>query len=306
MRRGLPFLFALMVLSGVIWAQSERNYREALHQLSERAEAGDAKAMYDLARLHDMGYDTIPIDSARSSALYILSAQQGYAPAMNYLGFRYYNGDYLSQNVDSALYWIRKAAENGDKTAAANLGYLLTESDILPHNETEAVKWLDIASKAGVPEAQLKLVELMKSEWQKLTPDSAVNLGIKYYTEDAPIVGVALIEQAASDSIPKAFTLLGDAYSKGYGVPYDHQKSVDYFFLGAVNGDPSAQFVLSELLEFFPDTTPSEGIIQSLPEFELSPESLYDPQFWSKKAEEAGVNDSESAFNSLILPITHP
>ena len=61
--------------------------RMAVRKLAERADSGGAKALYDLAMLYDTGYDSIPVDSARSTALYRLSAERGYAPAQNYLGF---------------------------------------------------------------------------------------------------------------------------------------------------------------------------------------------------------------------------
>lgn len=293
MRRILPLLIISLLLAGGIWAEeNSAPYSEALRHLIERAEGGEAKAIYELAKLHDTGYDTIPVDSARSTALYLKAAEKGYSPAMNFIGFRYYTGEGIHKDLDSALYWIRKAADAGDLTAATNLGYLLTEGEGVAHDEEEAAKWLTIASEGGVREAQVNLVKLMKEKWKALTPDSALNLGTRYYVGAAPIPGVALIEIAATNEIPKAYALLGDAYSKGRGTTYDHQKSIEYFYRAAAGGDPSAQFILAELIEIFPDalsSLPEEPATEGL---ELGP-ALYE------KAAESGVTDSESAYNRL-------
>lgn len=274
-----------IIFGGCIWAQEEVSSRRlALRQLVEKADSGDAKALYDLARLHESGYDSIPVDSLRSATLYFKSAEKGYAPAMNYIGFRYYTGNGFSQDLDSALYWIRKAANMGDATAAANLGYLLTESKEIAYDEGEAVKWLTLATEAGVPEAQMKLVELKREVWEGLPVDSVMAIGEEYYFGRAPIAGVALLVIASEKGNSKATALLGDAYSKGVGVAYDHQKSIDYFYKAANEGDPSAQFIIGELLEIFPDAIPdSQGA-----------------EYWYEKASQGGVKDSEEAYERLI------
>lgn len=277
-------LSAVIIFLGCVWAQEPVSpQRLALRQLSEKADAGDAKALYDMARLLETGFDSIPVDSVKSLSLYRLSAEKEFPPAMNYIGFRFYTGDKMPQDIDSALYWIRRAADIGDATAAANLGYLLTESNDIEFNAEEAVKWLTIASKAGVPEAQLKLVDLMKEQWEELPMDSVLYKGEEYYLGRAQIAGVKLLEIASEKGSAKASALLGDAYSKGIGVPYDHQKSTDYFYKAAQSGDPSAQFIIAELLEIFPDAIPGSE----------------SPEYWFEKASEAGISDSETAYRKL-------
>ena len=94
---------------------------------------------------------------------------------------------------------------------------------------------------------------------------------------------------------PRANALLGDAYSKGIGVPYNHQKSIDNFYKAALEGDPSAQFILAELLEIFPD------ILKNTTTEHLE-EEFYLPSYWYARAAEAGITDSESAYQRLYLP----
>ena len=295
----LPYLLLAIFLGGTLWAQektSDISKREALQKLVARADSGDAKALYDLARLHDFGYDSIGVDSIRSTALYLESAYRGYAPARNFIGFRYYKGEIVDKNIDSALYWIRLAAEDGDITAAANMAYLLTELPDIPQDSIEAEKWLKIAAEAGVNEAQIKYSEIKKNEWDSLPPDSALKIGLNYYLDKAPILGTTLLKIAAKEANAQAMALLGDAYSKGLGVPYDHHKSVDYFYRSALGGNPSAQFIIAELLEFFPD----QKLTFSDSTNSQSSDEVYSAIYWYERAAESGVTDSEEAYRQLI------
>lgn len=279
--------------------------------------------LFLLAQLYETGNDSIPADLDRSISYYRMAAREGYAPARNYLGFLHYEGSKTSKDVDSALYWIGLAAEEGDIKAAGNLGYLLSQASDVSHDYPRAFKWLQKASDAGlksslvplaelyrrglgveadtlkaialydraiesgIQDAQLYLLAMMGNSWKSLPADSALALGLKYYVHRAPVAGIDLIETAANAGSPKALALLGDAYSRGIGVPYDHDLSVEFFHKAAILGDPSAQFILAELLEFFPD---------------LPGEDLHDPSYWYEKAAQAGVDDAEEAYKLLFTP----
>lgn len=279
-------LIAIIGVTIAVLSQAHKpseDFLQKIQGLNDKAEKGDAGALYELARLYDIGFEDIPIDSAKSSILYRRAAEMGYNPARNYLGFRYYKGEFLKQNTDSALYWIRLAAENGDITAAANLAYLLTEGEPEIKDEEEALKWLQKAAEAGIMQPQIKYSGIMEQRWQQLPPDSLVTKGINYYIGKAPIVGIVMINIAAEKGSSKALAILGDAYSKGRGVPYDNSKALEYFHEAAIAGNPSAQFIIAELLEFFPD------ILETYPAV-----------YWYEKAAEEGVTDSERAYQLLF------
>lgn len=291
MKRFLPLIVVVGFLFGCIFGENHSSDRTiAILQLIERAKGGDPKSIYDLGRLYETGYDTIiPVDSVQSMALYLSAAEKGYAPARNFIGFKYYKGEGVKKDIDSAFYWIRLAAEAGDITAASNLGYLLLESDEIGHDEKEAARWLRVAAEAGMREAQFKYAELMKPEWETLPADSALNLGVAYYIGKSPIAAIPLLEHAADSLRPKAMALLGDAYSKGLGVPYSHHLSLEYFYNAASSGNPSAQFIIAELLDFFPDAL----------EF-VDDDSFKSAEYWYEKAAQNGVRDSETAYRLLF------
>ena len=303
--RSLLAIICVLALCGVpFWAQ---DYKDI-----------NPEELYQTALLYETGNDTLPADITATVDLLRLSAEKGYAPARNYLGFLYYNGEGVAQNTDSALYWIRKAAGEGDIKAAGNLGYLLSQAPDVAHDYQEACKWLKMATEAGlptsftqladlkrqglgcqpdtlgaislyekaiearIPDAQLRLLAMMGYKWKELPADSALSLGLRYYTGYAPVAGVDLLETAAQKGSAKAMALLGDAYSRGIGVEYDHQRSISYFRKAAREGNPSAQFILAELLDFFPDDDEENA------------------QYWYEKAAAAGVADSETAYSLLL------
>lgn len=263
--------------------------RLALRQLVQRSQDGDSEALYRLAYLHDIGYDSIPIDTARSTQLYLQSAEKGNVKALNYLGFRYYNGDGVERDVTRGLHYIQKATESGDAHAASNMGFLLLKGDGIEHDLQRAAYWLqkgadgnvgtaqamladllsdgmslpadtlqaaELYTKAienGVPDVQGRLMNIMRKRWLQLPQDSIVDTGIYYYTHRAPHIGVDLFQTAADSLNPQALALLGDAYTRGFGTDYDYNRSLQYFLKAALLGNPSAQFFIGETLQIFPD-----------------------------------------------------
>lgn len=338
LQRFLPVTLMFTLIVGAVASDDITRSRMAVRELSLKVAEGDAKAAYDLAVLHDIGYDSVPIDSARSSALYRIAAEKGYPPAMNYLGFRYFNGDYLEQNIDSALFWMAKAAGAGDVKAASNLGYLLSHDETVSRDYPQAIYWLTKASKAGLPvaqslladmlrqglgtpkdtlnaeklyttaiehglqDAELKLLSMKGKEWEGLSPDSAVALGRYYYSHRAPFIGVTLFENAAAYDSPDALALLGDAYSRSLGVEYDHDKSVAYFLRSALLNQPSAQFVIGELLDIFPDALSDSVSASIVSGFfpDTIPQAISTASYWYEKAAEAGITDAASAADYLL------
>lgn len=339
MKYFLPILLMMALLTAAFAPGDAPERRATLEQIAERARQGDAAALYKLAMIYDMGYDSVAVDSARSTALYRQAALLGYAPAQSFLGYRYFKGEYVAKDIDSALYWIAKAAGNGDARAANNLGYLLSEGSVVAQDYEKALHWLTIAADAGLPtgeslladlyrrglgtapdtakavslytraiegglqDAEMKLLSMMGRKWESLPADSMVRLGRYYYTRRAPSVGVTLFEYASRLGNADAFVLLGDAYSRAQGVAYDHDKSIACFLEAALRGNPSAQFVIAELLDIFPDALSAErpeSVIEAFYDGKPVPKDIYSPSYWYEKAAAKGVNTASEAYSRLL------
>ena len=100
--------------------------------LRRKAEAGDAKAQFDLADAFSEGKGVVK-DSAKGMEWLKRSALQGYAGAQVVLGYMYHKGINTEQDPEEAAKWYKKAARQGDKnpkhaqTAQNHLSEMLSQ-----------------------------------------------------------------------------------------------------------------------------------------------------------------------------------
>jgi TPR repeat protein len=103
--------------------------------LRRKAEAGDAKAQFDLADAYSEGKG-VAKDSAKGMEWLKRSALQGYAGAQVVLGYMYQKGINTEKDPSEAAKWYRKAAKQSDKdlrhaqTAQTHLSEMLSEGSI--------------------------------------------------------------------------------------------------------------------------------------------------------------------------------
>lgn len=157
---------------------------------------------------------------------------------------------------DSALYWLHKAADAGNPTARANLAFLRLQKDSI------------------------------------ISPQEALREGLNAAHAGAHPLAFHFYKIAADAGIPKAQTLIADAYSSAKGVDYNHDLALRYYIKAAEAGDPSAQFILAELLEIFPDALNKAE--------EVKNSEIKTKEYYYKKAAEQGVTDAREAFRRLF------
>lgn len=365
MRKAVQILLAVMVAT--MFAATPEG-RRAFRQFEQCAENGDAEAQYRLATVLETGWDSVPADSVRALELMRRSAQDGFPPAMNYLGYLYGKGykvgnrELVPVDRDSSVMWLRGSADAGDPRAVSNLAYLLLNDTVYArsseaHPRTQAQndadtplksrayndsiafvylqkgasaqiptafsmlgdmyrdgRWVkrdtlkaaanyEAALERGLGDAEARLIALMGHRWQRLPQDSAFHLGQRYYTGYAPGAGVLLLERAAEipDTIgigARAMALLGDAYSRGVGVKYSHDKSLEYFAHAALAGNPSAMFILAETLEVFPDAL--QDLPADFPDRDVAISRLSDPARLRAEAARCGIRTSTDVHRALF------
>lgn len=349
MRKAVLILLGVMVAS--MFAATPEG-RRAFRQFERRAENGDAEAQYRLATVLETGWDSVPADSVRALELMRRSARNGFAPAMNYLGYLYGKGykvgdrKLIPVDRDSSVMWLRRSADAGDPRAVSNLAYLLLNDTVSRRRPAERLqtdsiayaylqkgvsaqiptafsmlgdmyrdgRWVkrdtlkaaanyEAALERGLGDAEARLIALMGHRWQRLPQDSAFNLGLRYYTGYAPGAGVLLLERAAEipDTIgigARAMALLGDAYSRGVGVKYSHDKSLAYFARAALAGNPSAMYILAETLEVFPDAL--QDLPSDFPDRDVAISRLSDLTWLRRQAEHRGIRTSTDAHRALF------
>jgi TPR repeat protein len=100
--------------------------------LHRKAEAGDAKAQFDLASAYSQGTG-VAKNTTQGIEWLRKSAFQGYPSAEVVLGYMYHKGIEMDKDPSQAAKWYKKAARQGDKdpkhaqTAQTHLSEMLSE-----------------------------------------------------------------------------------------------------------------------------------------------------------------------------------
>ena len=90
---------------------------------------------------------------------YYEKAITGDAAAQTRLGNEFYH----SKDFENAVYWYRKAAEQGNATAQNNLGICYEDGEGVTKDISEAVKWYRKAAAQGYSDAK-DCVQRLESE----------------------------------------------------------------------------------------------------------------------------------------------
>lgn len=155
-----------------------------------------------------------------------IQARQGDTLAQYNLGFYYDSGGGgLSQNYVRAVYWYRKAAEQGHASAQNNLGVCYVRGNGVPQSFTEAVKWYKLSANQGNDVAQSNLGNCYYNGYG--IPQS--------YTEAVKWYKLSVAQGNAG-----GMTGLGIAYYNGKGIIRDQQKACQLFREAGEQGDQNA------------------------------------------------------------------
>jgi TPR repeat protein len=127
MHRNIFFpLSALLLALGMASAQAEpsspQDSRGAVALFRLGAEAGNARAQYDLAIAYLRGQG-VQQDDTKAAHWLSLSANHGYAPAQTDLAAACLTGNGVAQDPAAAVRWLRLAVDQGYERAFANLGW---------------------------------------------------------------------------------------------------------------------------------------------------------------------------------------
>jgi hypothetical protein len=135
---------------------AERKLAEAAQDCLARAERGDAKAQYNLARMYYRGQG-VPQDYAAAARWSRKAADQGDAKAQYSLAYMYHQGQGVPLDYAEAVRWTRKAADQGLAAAQYGLGNCYREGQGVQMDHAEAVRWYSKAADQGLAVAQYDL-----------------------------------------------------------------------------------------------------------------------------------------------------
>ena len=155
----LFLLVGMLAVSG--WAEDTKPEPYS-PELVKKAEAGDAKAQYDLGICYYEGTG-VEKDWGEAVKWFTKSAEQGDAVAQVCLGTRYYLGEGVEKDYKEAVKWFTKSAEQGNQYGQCNLGNCYYECKGVEKDWGEAVKWYTKSAEQG-NWASKEMLERLKSK----------------------------------------------------------------------------------------------------------------------------------------------
>ena len=146
---------------------------------------------------------------------YKKAAEQGHAKAQHNIGGMYYTGRGVFQNYKQAFYYYKKAAEQENAKAQNSIGMMYAEGQGVPQNYKQALYWYKKSAEQGYAYAQFN-VGGMYAEGQGVPP----NYKQAFYW----------IKKAAEQGDVYAQYNIGRMYDSGKGVPQNYKQALYWLF----------------------------------------------------------------------------
>ena len=171
------WILLLLLNAGVLWADPKSpalapapKDAQSVEQTAlfadakKRAEAGDAKAMFEHGLNHMLGLGT-PIDLPTASEWIRRSAEKGNEAAYFPYGQICQRGELRPKDLKEALRWFRLAAAKQDSNAELSLAQAYEQGAGVEKDAKESRRWLELSATHGHPIAQESLgSQLCESE----------------------------------------------------------------------------------------------------------------------------------------------
>jgi TPR repeat protein len=175
---------------------------EAAASFRRAAERGHVESQYVLSTMYEVGKG---VEKADDEALFWVkkAAEQGHAYAQANLSYRHYAAGEFAE----AFTWCQRAADSRLAWAQYNLGRMYRKGEGVAQSDAEAAYWYRLAAVQGHAEAQQKLGDLY-----------SLGLGVaRSYSEAA-----AWYRKAAEQGDAEAQFQLGHLYQHGLGIEQDY------------------------------------------------------------------------------------
>lgn len=200
-----------------------------------------------------------------------LQAEQENVEAQLLLARSYLTGKEVTQDLEEAAKWFRKAAEHGDNDAQYMLGIMYVGGNGVTQNYKEAESWLKKSASKGNADAQYSLGVMY---------EQGVGISTDYKK------AVNWYEKAAEQGYIDAQYNLGLIYSKGLGINQDQKEAKKWFSEAAEKGDAKSQTLLGKIY--------AEGS-------KSVPQNYSEAIKWYKKAADQGDSDAQTLLGEMYL-----
>ena len=148
----LPLYSSAGPLDDGLAAFNTGNFSQAFTLWKPLAEAGDAKARYNLGLMFQQGLG-VEKDPQQARLLFAAAAKQGDADAQYQLGLIYYQGEGVFRSNKEALHWWSQAAAQHHPRAQYNLGAFYAYGIGVQTDEAKALQLWQAAAEQGYRKA---------------------------------------------------------------------------------------------------------------------------------------------------------
>jgi len=253
-----------------------RQLRDVFTVFQQLADVGYGKAYFPLASMYEGGR-AINKDINRFNYYSRISfewyfANQGLNDPEIWtdLGRMYKKGLGVERDHEIAVYWYRKAAEQGHANGQYNLGWMYTNSLGVEQYHEQAMFWYEKAAEQGHTQGQF-------------------NLGWMYYkgrgVEPDDEEAVFWYRKSAEKGHARGQFNLGWMYQIGYCVELDHEQAVFWYRKAAEQGNAYGPYSLAWMYEY------GRGVEQDDEE----------AVFWYRKAAEQGNVRAKESLTRLDI-----
>lgn len=171
-----------IVLISLLYPQTEVQAREGddwvlvdrFNAQEKLAKAGNAEAMYEVARMYELGRGT-ETNLNKAIEWYERAIAKGQNNARAHLGVMYFEGNGVKQDLKRAVDLLVPAAEKGNPTAEYYLGHMYETGEGMHRNLNQAIAWYKKATTSGnyLAVARLKSLEAQDNNLSQLREEPA-------------------------------------------------------------------------------------------------------------------------------------
>jgi TPR repeat protein len=162
------------------------------------------------------------------------AAEQSDLSAAIALASLYYRGESVPKDIEESMKWFRQAADQGDLGSQLALAKSYYSGEDMPKNVTEAVKWLTKAAEQGDAKSQ-RLLGALYYKGDELARD--MDQAIQWWTKAG--------EQGDLD-VQKCLAAI---YYQGDGVPKDPAQALEWLRKAGQQGDLKSQTALAQMYD---------------------------------------------------------
>ena len=155
-----------------------------------------------------------------------------YSYSAHFLGYMYYNGLYVKQNISKSLELFELANKKGNGHSARNLALLYEQGQFEIKNNCKALELYEFSINKGVYESLMNLANMYKHG---------------YGTKQNYVKAKELYELAIDKGYIDALNQLGFMYEFGHGVIINYDHAIELYEKAIEGGDLSMVIRLDNL-----------------------------------------------------------